>query len=329
MSNLLIITGSTATGKTKLGIELAKEFNGEILSADSRQVYKFMDIGTGKDLPKFSIFNFQFSNRNLDYGFYEVEGVKIWGLDIVEPDYHFNVADWVEYAMGVIGDIRNRGKLPIIVGGTGQYIRTLLEPPETMNIPPNLEIRNELLSYKVSQLQSKLQKIDKNRWERMNESDRQNPRRLVRAIEIAAQIQNSKFKVKNFNLKFTIDNILIIGLTADYDYLYKRIDQRVEERIEQGVIKEIQDLLQKGYSWDLPSMSGMGYQEFSSKLKVKSAKLTKEELKDIIQRWKWDEHNYARRQMTYLKKYFVSAQWFDITKADYKEQIRSLVAGFV
>ncbi|MBI4099846.1 tRNA (adenosine(37)-N6)-dimethylallyltransferase MiaA, partial [Candidatus Microgenomates bacterium] len=155
MIKILVITGPTAAGKTALGIKLAKKFNGEIISADSRQVYKGNDVETGKDRSFFQ-----------------------WGIDIAEPGTDFNVSAFREYAQKTIADIASRGKLPIVVGGTGHYLRALLDPFSTINIPPDPKLRAKNLS--VEELQ-KL--VNPPAGGKMNPSDWQNPRRLIRAIE--------------------------------------------------------------------------------------------------------------------------------------------------
>ncbi len=132
---LLVICGLNATGKSDLAVKIAKKFDGEIISADSRQVYKKMDIGTGKDVS--GIFINKFSNTNFQIGYYEVKGIKIWLLDVVEPDYRFNVADYERCAKVAVEDIRKRGKLPIVCGGTGLYIKATVDGIETSEIKPD------------------------------------------------------------------------------------------------------------------------------------------------------------------------------------------------
>ncbi|MBU2577644.1 tRNA (adenosine(37)-N6)-dimethylallyltransferase MiaA, partial [Patescibacteria group bacterium] len=220
MNRLLVICGPTATGKTSLGISLAKKFNGEIISADSRQVYRGMDIITGKDIPEFS------NKKGQEVGYYEINGIKIWLYDVIRPDQRFNVADYYELAWKVIKDIWDRGKLPIIVGGTGFYIKTLLERIGTMGIGPDWELRDQLSHHSIASLLDTLEKLDPERSRRMNESDRSNPRRLVRAIEVATKLKTKNLKLKTKNLKL---DYLLIGLTAPNEILYKRIDQRVDE----------------------------------------------------------------------------------------------------
>lgn len=318
MNKLLIICGPTATGKTGLGVKLAKKLGGEIISADSRQVYKWMDIGTGKDLPKCSIFNIQFSIReDLDIGYYLIKKIPVWLYGVVKPDYRFSIADYINCAQETIENIWKRGKLPIVVGGTGFYIKGLIEGIDTMGVKPDWELRKQLSNYPIIQLSSLLKKLDPERWRKMNESDRKNPRRLIRAIEVIAP--QSGVRPWRKNLK--IDNLLMIGLRAPYKFLYQRIDKRVDERIERGVEKEISNLLKKGYNWENSALGvTIGYREWQ-------ACFEKKEPKDsVIQRWKFAEHNYARRQMTWFRKTLRQAQghWFDIEKKNWQTGVENL-----
>ena len=189
MNKLLFIVGPTATGKTALALSLAKKFGGELISADSRQVYRGMDIGTGKDLPSNSelrIMNYELGIRSkkLKIGYRKRDEVPIWLVDIVEPDYVFNVGEYKHLAGEIIQDIQARKKLPIVVGGTGLYVRALLRPWDEIFIPPNAILRRKLDKLTVEELQIELKKITAEKFESMNHSDQNNPRRLIRAIEI-------------------------------------------------------------------------------------------------------------------------------------------------
>ncbi|MGB9911378.1 MAG: tRNA (adenosine(37)-N6)-dimethylallyltransferase MiaA [Microgenomates group bacterium] len=324
MNRLLVICGPTATGKTALGIKLAKKFNGEIVSADSRQVYKGMDIGTGKDLPansKFKILNskqikkLKFQNSKSTIGYYEISGVKVWLYDVVEPNYQFNVADYVKCANLVIENIWRQEKLPILVGGTGFYIKGVVDGIETLGIPPDWELRKKLEKWGIEKLQKIIQQLAPHRWQKMNESDRKNPRRLIRAIEI---IKNSKIKnslqVENQKLKFQKD-FLMIGLRAPSKFLYQRIDQRVEERITQGIEKEIKDLIESGYNWKNSVLgTTIGYKEWKDFFEGKINKI------EVIKRWQFAEHGYARRQITWFKKE-KRIIWFDITQKSWQNKV--------
>lgn len=313
MDKLLIITGATATGKTSLSIELAKKFNGEIVSADSRQVYKFMDIGTGKDKNE-----------------YLKNGIKVWGIDLVNPDYNFNVSDYLKFVVPTISDIQKRNKLPILVGGTALYIKALLEPIETLNVPPNEVLRNNLENYSVGNLQEELKKIDEEKWKKMNLSDRKNPRRLVRAIEVAKfLIENSSTQAVQSEAAVKNDTLLI-SLAAGYDFLYRRIDTRVDDRIKQGALEEVEKLLKMGYSFSLPSMTASGYKEFKDYPFGNS--LSGETLATCVQQWKFNEHNYARRQFSFINKFLkqqapkgTSVHVFNIESSSWHSEIFQLM----
>lgn len=270
---LLVITGPTATGKTALGLKLAEKLNGEIISADSRQVYKYMDIGTGKDTDHFQ-----------------------WGIDLVMPDQQYNVSDWVNYTIRVIRDIWGRRKLPIIVGGTGQYIKELLYPSETLHIPPNKELRKELAGFSLEQLQQELIGIDRNKWELMNSSDRQNPRRLIRAIEVAMYVNRNGRGIQLTTQIGKVDG-LIVGLTAPLEYLYAGIDQRVKQRLVAGMEQERERL--KKY----PLPKTIGYSG------------------ETEEQWRLAEHAYARRQLVYLRRQIPRISWFDITAPGYPADV--------
>lgn len=304
---ILVICGPTATGKTSLGIGLSKKFGGEIISADSRQVYQGMDIATGKDLPV---------NHKFQKGCYLFDGISVWLLDIVEPDVKFTVVDYYDLAWKVIKDIWKRGKLPIVVGGTGFYIKALLEGIGTMGIAPDWILREELKDKNCEELQNILREIKLERIERMNDSDRKNPRRLLRAIEVELyRKRNGKKENKRPRTDF---EVLSIGLTDSLVNLYRKIDDRIEEQIKKGAQKEVEKLIEKGYSWNLPSMTAMGYGEWQNYFEGKKEK------PEIIKIWKFNEHGYARRQMTWFRK-TQNIQWFDIGNPNWSKQVEKLV----
>ena len=326
---LLVVAGPTATGKTSLAIELAQRLKGELVNADSRQVYRGMDVGTGKDLNKFSIFHppageagFQFSiKKRLKIGYYLVDKVPIWLLDIVEPDYRFNVSDYLSCALPVIDDIWRRGKLPILVGGTGFYIKALLDGIETLGIKPDWQWREKARKLKLLGLQEMLRKINPERFSKMNQSDRNNPRRLIRAIEVERQLK--KLKIKNEGLNLKKRNLLIIGLKAPYRVLYERIDKRVEKRLKQGLLAEIEGLLRKGYGFQNSVLgTTLAYKEWQEYFEEgsKSAEVKRK----AIERWKYDEHRYARRQMTWFRKE-KRINWFDITQKNFSQKVEKMV----
>ncbi len=324
MNRLLVIGGPTAVGKTALGIKLAKKFKGEIISADSKQVYRYMNIGTGKDIAENSIFNFIAANKldnhcpikNYVIGYYLLDGIPVWLLDVCKPDQEFSVAHFVKFAIKVVKNIWERGKLAIVVGGTGFWIKALLDGVDSMGIPPDWQLREELKHLGTEKLREILHELNPQRLEKMNRSDQHNPRRLIRAIEISKE-QSLKIK-KNYPEKLKIDKLLMISLkTKDPQSLYKKIDKRVVKRIKQGVIKEIEGLLKKGYSWKLPAFSAAGYGVWQDYFKKKKS------LAETCRRWQLQEHGLARRQLTFFKK-DKRIKWFQVDQPYYR-QIEKLV----
>ncbi|MDP3948101.1 MAG: tRNA (adenosine(37)-N6)-dimethylallyltransferase MiaA [bacterium] len=297
-SKLLIILGPTSTGKTDLALYLAKKFNGELISCDSRQVYVGLDIGTGK-MPGEEV------EVEKGKGFWLLDGVKVWMYDMVDPKKQYTVADYVKDTSRIIEEIRKRGKLPIIVGGTGFYLKALLEGLSNLTIPVNLKLRKELEKLSLDELQKKLQEVSPQRWGEMNNSDRQNPRRLIRAIEIvilkdfSLVAQNGKDKNQ--------DDVLKIGLTAQREILYKRIDERVVARINQGMINEAERLHKAGLSLKRMRQLGLEYGVLADYLESKIT--SEQELIEILQ---GKIHGYARRQITWYKKE-KNVIWFDVT----------------
>lgn len=308
MDKLLIISGPTATGKTSLGVNLAKKFNGELVSADSRQVYVGMDLSTGKDLPQ---------EAKSKEGHYLFDNVPVWMLDVVKPNEEFSVADYVDLASKVIDGISQRNKLPIIVGGTGFYIKALIDGIDTLGIPPDWDLRKQLSLKSIAELFEMLSRINSEKSASMNTSDKQNPRRLIRAIEVS--LNKSNITPQNPAFYFSLPtSCLFIGLSADYKFLYDRVDKRIEEQVKLGAEKEINKLIEDGYTWDLPAMSAMGYGVWRPYFENKQTK------EQVIEKWKFSEHAYCRRQMTWFKK-DTRIKWFDITKQNYQDEIEHLV----
>jgi len=330
MNKLLVICGPTATGKTSLGINLAKKFDGEIINADSRQVYRGMDVGTGKDLPEISNFKFQISKikskeKKYNIGYYLVDQIPIWLLDIVEPDYRFSVADYVNCAVPTIEGIWERGKLSILVGGTGFYIKALIDGIDTIGIEPDWGLREKFQSAswrtKTQKLQEFLKRVDIERFNRMNQSDKSNPRRLIRAIEVGKNRKSQIVKLKTATQKLKIEkkDLLIIGLKTDYEKLYERIDERVEKRLKQGLLKEIRKLVDRGYAFNNSVLgTTLAYREWREYFKNDKLK------KDIVQKWKYDEYHYARRQMTWFRKE-KRINWFDIAVDNFPQNVEKLI----
>lgn len=327
-NKLLVICGPTATGKTSLALHLAKKYNGELISADSRQVYKGMDIGTGKDLPEHGLFypvSFSRSRESMkvhtktrmteEIGYYVFGGIPVWGLDLVSPKEEFSISDFVRIGRTIISDIRKREKLPIVVGGTGFYIQGLLDGIATIDIPKDRDLRRALEKKTVDELCTLLKKYDEGKALSLNASDRKNPARLIRAIEVA-QFKKQK-RIQKTQSKLDVDT-LYIGLTAQKHILHKRIEKRVEERIVQGIEEEIKKLIEVGVSWDMQSMQTLSYKEWRRYFEGKDTK------ESSIQEWVRDEKRYAKRQMTWFKK-DNRILWFDVDDPLYMQSVENKV----
>ncbi len=277
MRKLLVICGPTATGKTTLALHLAKKFDGEVISADSRQVYKHMRIGTGRG------------------------NEKILGYDLVNPNEEFSVSQYLDFANKAVQEIYLEGKLPILVGGTGLYIKAVVDGIDTALIPQNKGLREKLFQKNVNELFQILKKIDSGKVDSMNESDKKNPRRLIRAIEIA----NDRSLIFDKHPQSQYDT-LFIGLSAPKETLKERIEKNVDERIKNDFEKEIEYLKKNGFWEGVPRVT-LGYKDWPD-----------------IERWKLEEFQYAKRQITWFKAN-KRINWFDITKLGYQEKVEKLV----
>lgn len=311
-NKLLIICGPTSTGKTSLGLYLSKKFKGEIISADSRQVYKGMNIGTGKDLPPDSIF--VQSDLDKTTGYYEMDGVKIWGYDLVSPKKEFSVAQYLKTAEKIINDIRKREKLPVVVGGTGLYIKAVVDGIETADVPKNEVLRKSLEVKSTSELYEQLSNLDPLKAASLNSSDSKNPRRLVRAIEVAQYRLQKKEVAPNKKHQ----DVLFIGLTLPDAMLKKLIRKRVYKRIDDGIIEEVGALLKNGVEWTDQSMDSFGYKEWRNFLEGKNDE------NEVIENWINDETSYVKKQLTWFKKES-RINWFDASLSNYKENVEKLV----
>lgn len=313
---ILVILGPTATGKTDLALDLAKRFNGEIISADSRQVYQGLDIGTGK-MPGNGQLRIDNGQLKKGKGFWEMDGTKIWMYDVVSPKVQYNVADYVKDARRVVEDVQGRGKLPIVVGGTGLYLKALLYGLANLSIPVNRKLRKKLIKLSLAELQKKLQRLSYPKWQSLNSSDRQNPRRLIRAIEIEVMKPNNRFKI--YDLGFKNFDVLKIGLTAKREFLYQRVDERVASRIKQGMIEEAERLKKEGLSLKRMRQLGLEYGVLADFLASEIS--SKEKLIKILQ---GKIHDYVRRQITWFKKE-ENVDWFDITDRNYPAKVENLI----
>ena len=280
---VVVIVGPTASGKTALGIEVAKKFDGEVISADSMQIYKDMDIGTAKptvDEQKQAVHHL---------------------VDFVEPDQRYSVADFKRDAEAKIEEILAKGKLPIIVGGTGLYVNSLIYNIEYTEEITDLEYRKELDKIDLDELYKKAVEIDAEAMKKISSNDR---KRIERVLEIYKATGKTKTELEKESRKEPKYDFKIYGLLWDREKLYERINLRVDLMIEQGLIKEVEDLLKK-YKKFPTAMQGLGYKEVVEYLE---GNLTKDEMIDKI---KQDTRHYAKRQMTWFRAYKEDITWLE------------------
>jgi len=283
-----MISGPTGVGKTKTSIQLAKKIDGEIISADSMQIYQEMNIGTAKIREE------------------ETEGIKHHLIDVISPDENFTVFDFQQRALALIDDITNRKKVPIIVGGTGLYVNSLLYDMDFQSNTVDRELRAELLNLLEREgkdaLFHQLEEIDSKKAETI---DRHNSKRVIRAIEIATYAKKNK-DFANDILPRKDMQFLLFTLYADRKLLYERINNRVMEMIEDGLVQEVESLVKKYHlTEENQSMKGIGYRQVIAFLEKKISNL------EMIEEIKKDSRRYAKRQLTWFRRY-PFAKWIDM-----------------
>ena len=304
MNPLVAVIGPTASGKSQLALRLAQQFIGEIVSADSRQVYGYMNIGTAKPSRE------------------EMSLIPHHLIDIINPDEDSSLARYQQLAYQSINDIQQRHKLPLLVGGTGQYLWAVVEGWVIPKVTPDLEFRQRLEGRAArgegAKLYQELAKIDPAAALRI---DGRNLRRVIRALEIAKQSGGTSSQpLTKVAPPF---NALLIGLTTERKELYRRIDQRVDTMIELGLVAEVKTLIEKGYSVDLPAMSSIGYKQIGLFL---SGELT---LEAAVKQIKTETHRLVRRQYNWFRLKDERIKWFDIEDSNAESEIEAVVAGFL
>lgn len=303
---LIIITGPTAVGKTSISIEIAKKLNGEIISADSMQIYRYMDIGTAK------------ISRS------EMEGIPHYLIDEISPDENFSVSDFQLNASKYITAILAKGKLPIIVGGTGLYINSLLYDLDFSQAVSNWELRDNLFmkakQYGNEWIYNELKKIDIESANRIHIND---TKRIIRALEIFHETGKpmSHF-YKDFRKENHKYNIVFIGLTMDRKLLYERINNRIDLMIQKGLIEEVKSLLHMGYSENLVSMQGLGYKEI---IQFLNGKCSLDEAVEILKR---DSRRFAKRQLTWFRRE-KNINWIDVHDFDNKDNLIEHIIEYI
>ncbi len=288
-TDIIIIGGPTAVGKTRTSIEMAKRFNGEVISADSMQIYKGLDIGSAKATPE------------------EVGDIPHHLLSIVEPTDEYSAAEWYEAAKAAIEDIASRGKTPIIVGGTGLYINTLLYEMDFHEAEADLEFRAEMESLAKVEGNEAVHKIlydlDQSEAERIHPN---NLKRVIRAIEINRMTGEEKKAFKTEPKENPHFNPVLIGLTGNRKKLYARINKRVDLMVDLGLLEEVKNL-KEHYDLDdsFQSMKGIGYKEVLGYLEGRY------DLDIMLSVLKQSSRRYAKRQMTWFRRY-ANLKWFDV-----------------
>jgi tRNA dimethylallyltransferase len=311
---VIAIVGPTAIGKSELALHLAHYFPIEIISADSRQVYRYMDIGTNK--PSLA----------------ERESVPHYLIDVIDPDHDFSLAMYHRLAIEALKTIKQKSKLPLLVGGSGLYVWSLIEGWEIPRVPPDQKQRSQLearVKQEGSQnLYQELQDIDPIVTAKINPS---NTRRIIRALEIyhatgqrPSQLQRKE--APDFP-------ILLIGLTRERSELYRKIDWRVDKMIQMGLVEEVEQLLKKGYNLSLPSMSGIGYKQICQFLQGDMT------LPQAIDKIKYETHRLARHQYTWFRLRDSRIHWFDSSGAEAEtnsdftgatlNKVKSLIESFL
>jgi tRNA dimethylallyltransferase len=303
MQKLIAIVGPTGSGKSRLALKLAKIFRGEIVGADSRQVYRYMDTGTAKPTAE------------------ELVSIPHHLIDIINPDDEFSLAQFKDLASKAIFAIQNRQNIPILVGGTGQYVWAVLEGWEIPHVPPNLDYRQSLEKKATGEGIDGLYKLlldsDPVAAQKI---DKRNVRRVIRALEVVHQ---TKFPFSLLQNKRNLPyEVLILGLTAERSKLYGRVDARVDEMIRQKLVAEVEKLMGLGYCPDLPSMSGIGYRQINRYLKGEIS------IEEAVRQIKMETHRFIRHQYAWFRLKDTRIHWFDILSKP-EAEIETLIAGYL
>jgi tRNA dimethylallyltransferase len=304
ISPLVAILGPTAVGKTAVSLHLAEVFDGEVVSADSRQIYRGMDIGTAKATPQ------------------ERRRIPHYLLDLVDPQQPLTLAEYQRLAYSSIDDIHSRGKLPLLVGGSGLYVRAVLEGWSIPRVAPNPSLRAALTGLAerrgAGELHRWLAALDPAAAQRI---DARNVRRVIRALEVTL---TSGRPISDLQTMCPPPyRILRVGLTMPRETLYRRIDRRVERMMADGLLEEVRALVQKGYDFDLPAMSGLGYRQMRLALR---GELTPEEAAALIKR---ETRRFVRQQYTWFRLDDPQIHWFDAASSQCHVAVETAVRAFL
>ena len=315
-NKILIVCGPTASGKTDLAVSLAKKFDGELVNADSRQMYQGMDVLSGKDIPpgEKPILHKDMSVKGatLSLCSYTISGIPIWLYDVAPVSTPLSISHFQAAATRVISDIHARGKLPIVVSGNGFYLSSLVREIPTISVPQNKDVRLSLEGKTVKELADVLASVDPDRWNAMNNSDKHNPRRLIRAIEVAEWKSGRGMEgdpVQRFDACW-------IGLRTAQSMLKERIASRVRARFEGGAVEEVKHTGEVASF--LPANSTLGLSTLRAYIRNE---LNAEEAQRV---WALEEIQYAKRQMVWFARN-TDIQWFDREQPDFPMAVEKLV----
>jgi tRNA dimethylallyltransferase len=300
---LIVVVGPTAVGKTTLSVKLAARFDGEIISADSRQIYRLMDVGTAKPTVE------------------ELRRVRHHLVGIVPPDETLTLAQFQVMATETIEKLHERGKVPFLVGGTGLYVRAVVDGFAVPRVAPKPELRDELERFArergAEALHARLAEIDPDAAAKI---DYRNVRRVIRALEVCS-ITGKPFSAQQAAQPPPY-RILQIGLTLPRKVLYQRIDERVDRMIADGLVEEVRRLAEAGYSWSLPSMSALGYAQIGSYLRGECS------LEEAIAQTKRDTRRFVHRQYSWFRLNDPRIHWYQAEPCPLSE-ITATVEGFL
>lgn len=298
MNKVIVIVGPTSVGKTKMGVELAKKINGEVISGDSMQIYRGMDIGTAKVTVE------------------EMENIPHHLIDIKDPDEPYSVKDFQEAVRACIAKITARHKIPIIVGGTGLYIKAALYDYEFNESDIDHDVfKEKYKEYTNLELHEYLKSIDEKSAQQLHYNNRQ---RVLRAIEIYELSGKKKSDILDEQKHICLYDACFIGLTLDREILYKRINERVDKMNDAGLEDEVRALYQQGYQRHMQSMKAIGYKEWFDYFE---GQISKEKVLETIKK---NSRNYAKRQYTWFKNQF-AMNWFEVNLCDFNETVDNVM----
>ena len=297
---MLAIVGPTAVGKSTLALRLAQELGGEVVSADSRQVYRYMDIGTAKPSPE------------------QRSSVPHHLIDVADPDEHYNLALFLQQARVAISEVQSRSKLPIVAGGSGQYVWGLVEGWQVPEVPPDPGLRHSLEERArdegTAALHAELAVLDPDAAGR---TDARNARRVIRALEVYhSSVDRMVSQPRRQAPPFAT---VTIGLTLERSALYQRVDDRVDAMVEAGWVREVHGLLGRGYDIEVPSMSSLGYAELAQHLGWEVP------LDEAVQRTKRRTHRFVRHQYSWFKPGDERIRWLEASPAGLDEAAEQAV----